>query len=180
MPNIDKDFEKLSRMFATPFYKKPWRWVKRQFASIKKVIQWLPIIWGDRDWDYSYFVTIVLHKLKSMQSFYANTDKTYSLGSEKIAREITEVVDLIEKLVADNYEELIDPTFNNWIYEQDSFTKEVIDENGHKHSYFNSPEWSVENIKHREAVYKEAERQIQEDIEKAVKLITKNIRNWWD
>lgn len=40
------------------------------FRSIKffihNLIYWLPILWSDRDWDYNYLLSILIHKLDAM------------------------------------------------------------------------------------------------------------------
>lgn len=37
-------------------------------GKIVKIIQWLPIIWKDEDWDYAYLLILLQYKLKRMKA----------------------------------------------------------------------------------------------------------------
>ena len=52
-------------------------WFKRKYRQIKRLIDYIPIIWKGFDWDYSYAVQLFKHQLKRMadelESERANT-----------------------------------------------------------------------------------------------------------
>lgn len=69
-------------------------WIIRNITrSIKNVIRWLPIIWKDRDWDYSFIFTILQTKLKH-QSEYIDR-----MGNHESAKRDAEVMMLCIKLI---------------------------------------------------------------------------------
>lgn len=148
--------------------------------GIKNLKNWFHIIWNDREWDYGYLEDILLFKLKNMRDYYRAGTNVWSEGAEVTADEINEVIRLLEEVQKDNYEEKIEPHFNDWIYENRPLSREFTDEDGNVHHMFNSPEWTPEELAHRKEVYREAERQKQADLDKAYGLIAKNIRRWWD
>lgn len=180
----DATAEELSALLNPTGIRKVWRRIKGFFRSLKygfgNLIYWFPVIWSDRNWDYAFLTTILLHKLKHMKDYYQAGVNVWSADAPVTAEEINEVIELIEKVEADNYEETIDPHFNDWIYEGRPLAKEFTDENGNTHHMFNSPDWTPEELAHRKEVYREAERQTQADLDKAYGLIAKNIRKWWD
>ena len=50
--------------------------IRNLYYSIKegipKLINWIPIIWKDRDWDYEFLLIILEHKITSMEKFYSS------------------------------------------------------------------------------------------------------------
>lgn len=40
--------------------------IKRFFQNILRVIEWAPVIWKDRDWDYAFVDDILLYKYKRL------------------------------------------------------------------------------------------------------------------
>lgn len=55
------------------------------FKKIKKIIDYIPILWNDYDWDYSYIDKLLLYKLKRMKKvFDKNKDKRFwDFGKEQ-------------------------------------------------------------------------------------------------
>ena len=45
------------------------RLVIAPFAALRRIYDWLPILWNDRDDDYEYVVEILLFKLKRLERF---------------------------------------------------------------------------------------------------------------
>lgn len=180
----DTPVEELSQLLNPTGIKLVWRRIKEFFHSLKysfgNLIYWFPVIWSDRNWDHAFLTTIVLHKLKHMRDYYQAGVNVWSADAPITAEQINEVIELIEKVEADNYEETIDPHFNDWIYEGRPLLVEERDEEGNVHHLFNSSKWSEEELAHRQKVYEEAEKQTQADLDKAYGLIAKNIRRWWD
>lgn len=43
-------------------------------TKIKRLLYWLPVIWKDKDWDYSFFYDIIEHKLNSMAKHFEEDD----------------------------------------------------------------------------------------------------------
>lgn len=46
----------------------------RFFRNVKNVIRWIPILYKDREWDYSFMLEIEQKKLKNMIKWYEQND----------------------------------------------------------------------------------------------------------
>lgn len=145
--------------------------IKRIFRNLKF---WLPVITKDENFDFYYFEEILLHKLRSMRDYF-NSDMSVCVGSKEIAQEINEVIELLEKVRADKYEEEIDPAFYNWI---NAFIKgqKFFDLQGN----FTSIKFSDAEREKRMEIYLQAEKNKKNDIAKAYRLIAENSEKWWD
>ena len=42
---------------------------RRKYSQIKRVLDFLPLIWKGYDWDYHYAVELFQHQLKRMANF---------------------------------------------------------------------------------------------------------------
>lgn len=159
-------------------------WFRSLGYSIKNIVRWWKIIWNDRDWDYGFFEEILVFKLKNMRDFYQNGINVWSANAPQVADEINEVIEIFERIQEDDYENLVSPGFNDWIYKQNNVGKSIfkteINEDGEETLVFNTPKWTEEEKKAREEVYIKAEEMHNEDYRKAFELIGRNIRKWWD
>lgn len=52
-------------------------WIRNKYIGITNLIQWLPIIWQDRDWDHAYLEELMLFKLTRMYKRFSNPEETY-------------------------------------------------------------------------------------------------------
>ena len=158
-------------------------WIIKRFKSfgysIQSLIRWFPIIWKDRDWDYYFLEDMIIHKLKNMSKFYQDGKNVYSAEAENVAKEINEVIDLLERIQEDDYESKIDSHFNDWIVEDRPITIEKITDN-QVCRVFNSPNFSEEELIYRKRVYELARELKEKERRMAYVLISKNIEKWWD
>lgn len=69
--------------------------------GIRNIIYWLPIIWRDRNWDYSHFLEILKHKLDAIRLDIPNWT---CAGKEKEAENIDYAITLIDAIVNEEYE----------------------------------------------------------------------------
>ena len=142
---------------------------------------WLPLIIKDRDWDFAYLEEMLTHKLEGMRNFYQGGVNVWSAEAPQVVAELNEILEIFKRIEEDNYEEAIDPHFNDWIKNGKKHFKEIIDEDGTTHHIFDTGEiWTEEEEAKRDEVYKQAEINKQADYDKAYGLIAKNIRKWWD
>ena len=100
------------------------RALRELYRSIVSVIKWFPIIWNDRNWDYSYLLLMLEHKLLNMEQYFRN-DGHY-VGCEKDANTMKKTRLVIKRLIDDQYE---DTSFIEY-YEKWSDPIFSIDENG--------------------------------------------------
>lgn len=70
--------------------------------GMSNIIRWIPVIWGDEDFDYEPLYNLLYHKLKFMEEFY-RSDYTWSAGALKTANEIKIAKNLAKRLTESNY-----------------------------------------------------------------------------
>ena len=79
-------------------------WVKRKIRQIKRVIDFLPLIWNGFDWDYSYAIQLFQKQLERTASFL-ESDKVYSLSSKTNAQKIRTALRLMDIVYEERYME---------------------------------------------------------------------------
>jgi hypothetical protein len=70
--------------------------------GFKNLYRWFPIVWNDRQWDNSYMITILQHKLKQMEEFY-RSDDCHNADWEDVANEIQEVRKHFDMIYNEDY-----------------------------------------------------------------------------
>ena len=66
------------------------------FLSIKNIIRWIPTLFKDREWDYSFMLEIEQRKLKNMIKWYEQNDYGHSVSGHRIVREMKLAISLID------------------------------------------------------------------------------------
>jgi hypothetical protein len=66
-----------------------------------KVLAWIPVLWEDEDFDYSYLLTIMAFKIRRMRE--RNEKIQFYEGHEKDALIMKEAEEIIERIKADKY-----------------------------------------------------------------------------
>ena len=77
------------------------RWMYHDLINgITNLIHWFPYVWSDRDWDHSYLLGMMEHKLRRMSKTLANG---ITVGCDKNARMTLICANLCKRLNDDNY-----------------------------------------------------------------------------
>lgn len=79
--------------------------------KIKKIIDYIPILWNDYDWDYSYIDKILLYKLKRMKKVFDNKKnkqfwdfgKEQSIYRQKAYKALCICILILERQINDFY-----------------------------------------------------------------------------
>ena len=74
-------------------------WLKRKYRQIKRVLDYLPIIWNGFDWDYKYATDLFAHQLGRMADHF-ESDKAHTMSAHDNAKRIRTTLKLM-KLVGD-------------------------------------------------------------------------------
>jgi len=77
-------------------------WFKRKWSQIKRVIDFLPLIWKGYDWDYHYAVEVFQHQLKRM-AVHIGSDKAWGMEYKQTASRIRTAVELMDKVYNEEY-----------------------------------------------------------------------------
>lgn len=79
--------------------------------GIKNIITWFPIIWYDKQWDYSNLFDIMLKKLELMEDFY-NSDDSMRADNKETALDINTARLALKYIADDKHNE---DAFKEWI-----------------------------------------------------------------
>ena len=88
--NIKKLTVKLSEELDSWVYnfpnniEKPYRALVKIFQKVKKIIEYIPLLWKDEDWDFAYLLDLIEYKSKRMADCIYSNDYIYSTRDIKI------------------------------------------------------------------------------------------------
>jgi hypothetical protein len=77
-------------------------WFRRKWSQVKRVIDFLPLVWKGYDWDYHYAVELFQHQLKRMAD-HIGSDKAWALEHKQTASRIRTAVELMQKIYDEEY-----------------------------------------------------------------------------
>ena len=147
-----------------------------------KIVKWAPIIWKDEDWDH-YYVWVILHrKLKDMEEFF-NSDRAMALHGKEEAKKIKVCVTLLDRLLADDYDESVfkkhhekwgKPKFN-WIDVDSEYCKLRL-----RQKRVKTEEDKTKEAKEFRAACKKETQMRKQDIRYLFDMMRKHIECWWD
>ena len=77
-------------------------WFKRKYRQIKRVLDFLPIIWKGYDWDYKYATDLFAHQLGRMADHF-ESDKAYATSAKNTAKRIRTTLKLMKLVGEEEY-----------------------------------------------------------------------------
>lgn len=77
-------------------------WIKRKIWQIKNVIKWLPMIWNQYDFDYSYSLKAFKFQLEK-QAYFLESEKAITVDSKHNASRIRMILRLMDKVYDHDY-----------------------------------------------------------------------------
>lgn len=163
-------------------------WFKRKYRQIKRVIDFLPIIWKGFDFDYRYSIEVFRKQLER-QAKYSESNSAITLEAKNNASRIRTAIKLMDKVYDDEYAfeyaDTIEKLYGKSLYE---FVE--LDEKDKKEDPYYRLEVTNENAvneKHQEEIDEVRREMMKVSFEKqkrAHKLlwdfIEHNIQKWWD
>lgn len=167
-------------------------YIKRTYRKIKRVIDFLPILWNGYDFDYHYAIELFQHQLKRTAD-YMESDRAMALDADRRAKKIRTAVELLEKVYDDSYaceyQQRVTEKYGedalDWYFEP---TGKVIDNPfGKKDEELYLMKWEYEKWDNADEIKKfkdEEFRKSQQKQKRAEELVWKfighHIRGWWD
>jgi hypothetical protein len=161
---------------------------RRKWEQIKRVIDFLPIIWEGYDFDYIYLVNLFKHQLKR-QADYLESDRAMTITAKDKAKRIRTAIKLLNKVYDGDYEEEYIDKIEK-LYGKTHFKfipSDYITEDGTNTYELKSWNENAVDEKHQEeidALSREMMLLSRDKQEKAHKILWKfiehNIRHWWD
>lgn len=76
--------------------------VYRIKSGLQNIIQWWPLIWNDRDWDFIFIYRMLYKKLERMEKLF-KSDKVNSKCAPKKANQLFVAKNLCKRLIDNNY-----------------------------------------------------------------------------
>ena len=81
--------------------------MKRFFRRVRRVIDFLPIIWKGEDYDYHYSIELFQYQLERTADFL-ESDKAYTLDAKATASRVRTAAELMDRVYNDYYLEQVD------------------------------------------------------------------------
>jgi len=169
---------------------------KRTWRKIKRVWDFLPILWNGYDFDYRYAVELFQHQL-SRTADYLDSDRSWTVGASSRARRIRTVVELMEKVYDEDYaceyqdkmKELYGENYNEWHWvpvghdvKEELPEDWTVDDEDLVQLEFEYKRWdNVDEVDEMNTkLFNESREKQQRAHELLWKLVEHNIRHWWD
>ena len=157
--------------------------VKRFFRRVKRVMDFLPMIWKGYDYDYRYAIELFQYQLERTADFM-ESDRVLTVDANIRARRIRTAVELLQKVYDEEYgceyqdklKEMYGENVLDWSFE------DTGDGDGSSYLRYRYEMWdNAEEIQRMmNKLFLESQAK-QERAEKLVwKFISHNIRYWWD
>jgi hypothetical protein len=162
--------------------------VKRFFRRVKRVIDFLPMIWKGFDFDYRYGIELFQYQLKRTAD-HLESDRAMTMDAKIRAKRIRTVVELLQKVYDEEYgceyqdklKEIYGEKVLDWEFieldEKSDYDGEPLYELKWEYEKWDNAE-EVEETKQK--LYKESQEKQKRAEELVWKFISHNIRGWWD
>ena len=157
--------------------------VKRFFRRVKRVMDFLPMIWKGYDFDYRYAIDLFQYQLERTADFM-ESDQTLTVDADIRARRIRTAVELLQKVYDEEYgceyqdklKEMYGENVLDWSFE------DTGDGDGSSYLRYRYEMWdnAEEITKVKYKLYDESKAKQKRAEELVWKFISHNIRYWWD
>jgi hypothetical protein len=137
------------------------------FKSLKRTIEYIPVVWNNYDWDHVYLLKIMQYKIQRMRKHHEKV--RLFVGVERTIDQLKLCEVLLDRLIKDDYtDELYKQHCDKWYPNQDIFErlKNHLDEPVERREF-------KQIMDHEEYMRKQ-------DMEYLCKVMTKHYRSWWD
>lgn len=158
-------------------------WLKDKLRRIKRVADFLPIVWRGRDFDYNYSIDLFHYQLERTAD-YLESNKSYSLNAKQDARRIRTAIDLGKRVFNEDYSceyfRIIEAEYgpNALIFHFEDTGKG----DGSSYLKYNYEYWdNADEISERLDTERAKSWKKQEKAERIYwDFLKHNIRHWWD
>lgn len=175
-------------IFRTKFSNVGWKWILYDIKyGIKNLVSYFKVIWCDRDWDYRYWLILNEKKLARMEKLLREHGN--HVGADRDADDIRKARLAIKRILNDDYNEMIYKNHNKkWGSPDMIFEPYKTDEEGNPTLYtlhFDRENAGTEELKEQERkeyrrLMKREDELRKQDLEYAMKIISKHLFGWWD
>lgn len=157
--------------------------IRRKYEQIRRLIDYLPLIWNGYEFDYHYSIEIFKKSLER-QAHFLESSKSYTVDATHNAAKIRTAIRLMDKVYNDEYTleymDKMEELYGRDVMELRFVEKE--DDNRFFTMVANYEEW--DNAEEVEVTLNKLMMESQRKQERAHKLLWEfvehNIRRWWD
>lgn len=152
-----------------------WLHPVRTYYKFTRLLSWVPVLWGDVDWDYSGIWQILYFKLKSMRE--EQSSNSHHTEWERTCSEMKVAEDCAYRLWKNCYlSDAWDAHYKEWpsMFERKSEWITLPD------GLIQMPGMKDEQREAFTKIADEEERLIQADMDQLSKSLSTQIRGWWD
>lgn len=157
--------------------------VRRFFKKVKRVIDFIPMIWKGYDFDYRYSIDLFQYQLKRTADFL-ESDQAVTMDANIRAKRIRTAVELLQKVYDEEYgceyqdklKEMYGENVLEWSLE------DTGSGDGSSFIKYEYEKWdnAEEVYETRRKLYRESQEKQKRAEELVWKFISHNIRGWWD
>lgn len=157
--------------------------VRRFFKKVKRVIDFIPMIWKGYDFDYRYSIDLFQYQLKRTADFL-ESDQAMTMDANIRAKRIRTAVELLQKVYDEEYgreyrdklKEMYGENVLEWSFE------DTGSGDGSSFIKYEYEKWdNAEEVDEtRRKLYRESQEKQKRAEELVWKFISHNIRRWWD
>lgn len=150
----------------------------RQKEYEDKVRDYAEFLQDDYDFDYSSSLRLLSFKLKRLEDCIRHGNH---VGQKETADEIKQVVKLLERVEADQYQQRVFAPFYRK-HGQPKMVSEKIDRNmsSMEFLYSNGKPATAKMHKKMRKLYRVADQHRRDDLQKALDIISDKMFSWWD
>ena len=146
--------------------------------GIRNIIKWFPVIWNDRDWDWTFILKILHHKLNNMESSF-RSEYAMHANNEKHAHNIMIAKKLCKRLIENEY--LSNATLqHDKKFEEVDFKDLFIKDSGIKNMSRYVGDSDKERAKSFDKCCKHSDYMKNQDLDYLFTHLRKYIECWWD
>ena len=157
--------------------------VRRFFKKVKRIIDFIPMIWKGYDFDYRYSIDLFQYQLKRTADFL-ESDQAMTMDANIRAKRIRTAVELLQKVYDEEYgreyrdklKEIYGEKVLDWSFE------DAGSGDGSSFIKYEYEKWdNAEEVDEtRRKLYRESQEKQKRAEELVWKFISHNIRGWWD
>lgn len=137
------------------------------FRSVRRVIDYIPVVWNSYDWDHSYLLKLMQYKLKRMRKHHEKHHR--HVGVEKTIKQLLVCEQLLDRLAKDQYTDHdYSDHLEKWYPNKDFFER------------LNCRKDNPKESKEFRRIMDHGEYMYQQDVDLFCKTFKKYHRHWWD
>ena len=172
---------------ATEKLKDLWKKVSSFFNDvvdfIARVIEYSPVLWRDRDYDYHHILTILKYKLQRTREHI--TEHQFIADANLVGEQLAHAEELIRRILNNNYCEEEQAAHEAKWGESVDLSHPSEDHPGYyewdlSRANVSTPEEKEQEKDEQHAIYQRMELARQLDLDELFIHIRKNLERWWD